>query len=143
MVLRVCRRVLQDWHLAEDAFQATFLVLAHKAHTIWPDRPLNCWLHGVARRVALKACSRKQLSNSSVLLPDVSARVDPSEEPGTGELRQVLDEELDRLPEKYRAPLVLCYLEGKTHEEAALQLCCPLNTFKSRILRARTGSAPG
>jgi RNA polymerase sigma factor (sigma-70 family) len=135
MVLRVCRRILHDWHLAEDAFQATFLVLARRAEDIWPDRPLNCWLQGVARRVALRACRRGPVSNT--LLPEVAARLEPAEDTTLRELRPILEEELQRLPERYRAPLLLCYLEGKTRDEAAQQLGWLLGSVKWRLERGR------
>ncbi|WP_435008596.1 RNA polymerase sigma factor [Tundrisphaera lichenicola] len=137
MVLATCRRMLVDPRDVEDAFQATFLVLARKAGSIRDADRLGPWLHGVARRVA---------SRSRAL----SARRETRERPGAEdraitrpdsveafELRSALDEELARLPEKYRAPLVLCYLEGLTHDEAALQLSWPVGTVRSRLAGGR------
>ena len=136
MVLATCRRILPDHADADDAFQATFLILARQARTIYdPDR-LAPWLHGVARRVAVRARTR-------------SARRSEVEGEGRGdlalvpheaearELRAVLDEELSRLPAKYRDPLVLCYLEGLTHDEAADQLRWPVGTVRSRLAGGR------
>ncbi|HLJ98161.1 MAG TPA: sigma-70 family RNA polymerase sigma factor [Gemmataceae bacterium] len=137
MVLQVCRRVLPNLHDAEDAFQATFLLLARKARSIRKPESVSCWLHGVAHRVSLRA-------NASVCrklagLPDSQNRAptDPAEEVTWHELRTLVDQELQQLPEKYRAPLLLCYLEGQTRDEAAHQLGCPLGTLKSRLERGR------
>jgi RNA polymerase sigma factor (sigma-70 family) len=132
MVWGVCRRALSH-HDAEDAFQATFLVLARRADSVRPPGLLGNWLYGVARRTALKArsrASRRALREASV---------DPFPNPATSEpsewtdLRPVLDRELERLPDKYRAPLVLCDLEGKTRQEAARQLGWPEGTVCSRL----------
>src|SRR5215472_4077824 len=136
MVLGVCRRLLRDAHEAEDAFQATFLVLVHKARSI--DRPelLGPWLYGVAVRIAgqaRQAARRRAREREAAAMPDG----DPSVELVWRELRQVLDEELGRLAQKYRAPLVLVYLEGKTTEEVARQLGCPKGTVQSRLARGR------
>jgi RNA polymerase sigma-70 factor (ECF subfamily) len=137
VVLGVCRRVLGTVHDAEDAFQATFLVLARKAGSIRDPDLLGNWLYGVASRIARKARAsmhRRQTHERQVsLLPSLAA-------PGGGadpDLGPVLDEELARLPEKYRAALVLCYLEGKTNEEAARLLRWPTGTVKGRLARAR------
>jgi RNA polymerase sigma factor (sigma-70 family) len=136
MVLGVCRRLLHDAHEAEDAFQATFLVLVHKARSI--DRPesLGPWLHGVAYRTAARArqaARHRAREWESAAVPDG----DPAVELVWRELRQVLDEELGRLAQKYHAPLVLFYLEGKTIEEVARQLGCPKGTVLSRLARGR------
>jgi RNA polymerase sigma factor (sigma-70 family) len=136
MVLGACRRLLSDAHEAEDAFQATFLVLVHKAGSI--DRPesLGPWLHGVACRAAARArqaARRRARHREATAMVDGDASVDVV----WRELRQVLDEELDRLALKYRAPLVLFYLEGKTTEEVARQLGCPKGTVLSRLARGR------
>jgi RNA polymerase sigma factor (sigma-70 family) len=137
MVLGVCRRLLADTHAAEDAFQATFLVLVRKAASIRKQDSVASWLHGVARRVALKA--RLRSARDSALERQVLAmpRPEPSDELTWQELRTVLDEELDQLPEKYRTPLVLCGLEGKTHEQAARELGCPKSSLTSRLVKAR------
>jgi RNA polymerase sigma factor (sigma-70 family) len=136
MVLGVCRRLLHDAHEAEDAFQATFLVLVHKARSIGRPESLGPWLHGVAYRTAAQArqaARRRSREREAVAMPDG----DPTAEVVGRELRQVLDEELGRLALKYRAPLVLFYLEGKTTEEVARQLACPKGTVLSRLARGR------
>jgi RNA polymerase sigma factor (sigma-70 family) len=138
LVLGVCRRVLGDWHDAEDAFQATFLVLARKAGSVARPELLGNWLHGVALRVAAKARAasvrrrerERQVSDMPAVAPVESTTAG-------GELRSVLDEEVGRLPEKYRAPVVLCYLEGKTNDEAARLLGWPKGTVSGRLARAR------
>src|SRR5436309_8156953 len=137
MVLGVCRRMLADVHAAEDAFQATFLVLVRKAASIRKWDTVASWLHGVTRRIAVKARLRtardRALERRSLAMP----RAEPCEELTWHELRAVLDEELEQLPEKYRTPLVLCGLEGKTHEQAARELGCPKSSLSSRLVRAR------
>src|SRR5262249_4910796 len=137
MVLRVCRDVLADGHDVEDAFQSTFLVLIRDAAAIRDPECLGRWLYEVASRVALRAKARVARRHS--LERQVAAMVPegPEADPGRSELRPVLHEELRRLPEKYRAPLVLCYLEGNTYEEAARRLHCPLGTLKARLVRGR------
>jgi RNA polymerase sigma factor (sigma-70 family) len=137
MVLGVCRRVLRDPHDAEDAFQAAFLVLARKAGSV--DRPelLGSWLYGVACRTALKLRSTV-LSRSVRQIPLECDPPAPATEEGVDpDLRPLLDEEVNRLPDKYRVPIVLCYLEGLTNEQAAEQLGCPKGTILSRLSRAR------
>jgi RNA polymerase sigma factor (sigma-70 family) len=136
MVFGVCRRMLRHHQDAEDAFQATFLVLARKAGVLgWRD-DIGPWLHEVATRVALKVRSgvvrrvRVERDAESIELP-VRDR-----EPGD-DLRAVLDEELSRLPAKYRSPLVLCYLQGKTNVEAARELGWTKGTVSGRLARAR------
>jgi RNA polymerase sigma factor (sigma-70 family) len=136
MVLDVCRSVLGDWHDAEDAFQATFLVLARRANSIRKGESVASWLFGVARRVSLKARAgasrRRERERRGAVRPDGAAEEAPPHEPPPGLL-----EELDRLPEKYRAPIVLCLLEGRSYEEAAGQLGWRLGTVKSRLSRGR------
>lgn len=137
MVFGVCGRVLGDTHAAEDAFQATFLILARRARAIRKRTSLGCWLHGVAYRVAVKAraresCRRRHEREVMPLEASDSAAV------VWRDLRPALDAALDRLPEKYRAPLVLCYLEGRTQEEAAELLGWRLGTLATRVLRGRT-----
>jgi enediyne biosynthesis protein E4 len=137
LVLGVCRRVLRDWHAAEDVFQAVFLVLAKKASSIRNQASIDCWLHGVARRLALKAradAARRHTRENSAPPAPIA---DSTDQVTWRELREVLDEELARLPEKYRAPLLLCYLEGQTRDEAAQRLNWPLGTLKSRLERGR------
>ena len=137
MVLSLCKRILHDEHEAEDAFQVTFLVLARKASSIGKRESLGSWLYKVAYRVALRvrAETLKHAARQEPL-DDVPAR-DSGEELLWRNLRPVLDEEIDRLPEKYRIPFVLCYLEGHTNEEAAEQLGCPKGTILSRLARGR------
>src|SRR5262249_16692557 len=143
MVWGVCRRVLGDRHDAEDAFQAAFLVLAGKADSLRRAESLGAWLHRVARHLALRArgCRdrRQQVEtarppNSSVT---PSAGAEPSEELSLREALTILDEEVGRLPEKFRAPVVLCYLQGRTNEEAARELGYAAGTLKWRLGRAR------
>jgi RNA polymerase sigma factor (sigma-70 family) len=139
LVWSVCRRVLGSPHDADDAFQATFLVLVKRAAALDRSVPLPAWLHGVACRVALRAretaARRRQHEQAAARPADAVAPADSGAE--TRDLRRVLDEELVRLPDKYRIPLVLCYLEGLTHEEAARQLGWPLGTLKGRVQRGR------
>lgn len=135
MVMGVCRQWLRDPRDAEDAFQATFLVLVRKAGSLRDRELLGNWLYGVAYRVALRARAEaaRRRSREVVGLDDHG---DPHE-PSAQERSPWLYEEVNRLPEKYRAPIVLCYLEGRTHEEAAEQLCWPVGTVKGRLSRAR------
>jgi RNA polymerase sigma factor (sigma-70 family) len=140
MVLRTCRTILHDAHDAEDAFQATFLTLARKAATISRREALAAWLHRVARRVAVKLARRGQRrSDQEQQGLDLAALGEaPDSDPvAAGELRRLLHEEVERLPAKYRAPVVLCYLEGRTNEEAAAQLGWPRGTVSGRLARAR------
>jgi RNA polymerase sigma factor (sigma-70 family) len=139
MVLRVCQRVLYHRQDAEDAFQAAFIILARKAGGISKGESLGSWLYAVAYRIALRAKARAQKSRSSEQPMDARAIADYSQLPGCvdTEVRQVLDEELNLLPEKFRAPLVLCYLEGKTTDETADQLGWSRGTVASRLSRAR------
>jgi RNA polymerase sigma factor (sigma-70 family) len=142
MVLGTCRHVLNEHHAAEDAFQATFLALARKGATIRNRRVLAGWLHEVAHRIAVKtrasAVRRRTVERQSIAVSP------PAIEPGTqdqtavwNELRPVLHAEVDRLPERYRVPVILSYLEGKTNEEVAELLRWPVGTVKGRLSRAR------
>jgi RNA polymerase sigma factor (sigma-70 family) len=141
LVLSVCRRVLRHEQDAEDAFQATFLVLVRKARSIAKREAVGSWLYGVAFRVAAKA-RRTAQRNASRLKTLPEAPVAPKEDPGVHDLKAVLDQELYRLPAKYRAAVVLCYLQGKTTEEAAGQLGCARGTVLSRLARARARLRP-
>jgi RNA polymerase sigma factor (sigma-70 family) len=137
MVLQVCRRILHRWHDAEDACQATFLVLAAKAGSLaWQESVAN-WLYGVARNVARRAKAAAASRHRGQGRDPGLRPADPLAEITGRELHAALDEELARLPDKYRAPLVLCYLEGATRDEAARQLGWPLGTLKSRVERGR------
>jgi RNA polymerase sigma factor (sigma-70 family) len=133
MVLRVCRRVLRDPHDAEDAFQATFLLLVRKANSIGRREALAGWLYKVAYRAALRL--RRQLAHTATLITD--AADEPAPDPAWRDLRPVLDEEVNRLPEKYRTAVVLCYFEGMAYERAAAELGCPKGTLSIRLTRAR------
>ena len=133
MVLRVCRDSIGDPHDAEDAFQAVFLVLARKARSIRRRESAAGWLFGVARVVSARA--RKDAARRRKLLNDL-ASLPPARSP-RAESWEELHEELARLPEAYRSAVVLCHLEGLSHEEAAHRLGCPLRTLQSRLLRAR------
>jgi len=137
MVLSVCRRVLHNDHDAEEAFQAAFLVLATKAGAIGWHESVAAWLHAVAFRVAsnLRAGAARRQHHERQSTP--MHAVDPLPDVETRDLRRVLDDELSHLPEKYRAPLVLCYLEGKTNEEAAVQLGWTKGTVSGRLAKAR------
>lgn len=135
MVLRVCRSVLGDHHEAQDAFQATFLVLVSKARGLWVRDSLGPWLHNVAFRTA--SCARSARERRRRLERRVASRLQETRATASEELLQALHEEIHRLPERYRAPVVLCDLEGRTHEQAARHLGWPIGTVKSRLSRAR------
>jgi RNA polymerase sigma factor (sigma-70 family) len=138
MVLAVCRRVLGNRHDAEDAFQAAFLVLIRRAASVVPRQGVGNWLYGVAYRTALEGRTRTARRRSREREGgDMSDRVAVRAEP-LDELCAALDEELHRLPEKYRSALVLCELEGKTVKEAARQLGVPQGTLASRLSRGRS-----
>ena len=139
MVLTVCRQVLGDPHAAEDAFQATFLVVVRRAGSLRVREPgsLGPWLYGVAYRIALKArqgAARRRAREHRVAVPDVDRSSAAIEH---GELQALLHDEVNRLPAKYRAPVVLCYFEGRTHDEAAAVLQWPVGTVRGRLARAR------
>ena len=137
MVLGVCRRVLNNAHDAEDAFQATFLVLVRKARSIAKQEAVGSWLYGVAYRVAHKArAGAVRRCRHERQAATLAARSSEGEEAGEG-LRLVLDAEVSRLPEKYRQPIVLCYFEGRTYAEAARLLGWPAGTVAARLARAR------
>jgi RNA polymerase sigma factor (sigma-70 family) len=137
MVWGVCRRILANHHDAEDAFQATFLVLVRRAASVVPREMVANWLYGVAHQTALKAramaAKRRARETPMAHLPEPEAAGrDPWDD-----LRPVLDQELSRLPDKYRVALVLCDLEGKTRKAAARQLRIPEGTVSSRLSTAR------
>ncbi|MCI0376126.1 MAG: sigma-70 family RNA polymerase sigma factor [Gemmataceae bacterium] len=136
MVWGVCRRVLAHHQDAEDAFQATFLVLVRKAASIMPRDRVGNWLYGVAYQTALKARAlavRKKAREKQTALPEPALTVAD----GIDDLQPLLDEELSRLPDKYRSAVVLCELEGKSRKEAATLLGWPEGTVAGRLARAR------
>jgi polysaccharide biosynthesis/export protein len=141
MVLRVCHNVLGDATDAQDAFQATFLVLVRRCGSIRRLESLGSWLYGVACRVAARArveAARRRAAERRGALRVVQA-VDPADgaEQDRDEFGLVIQEEVRRLPEKYRAVVTVCYWQGLTQEQAAVQLGCPLGTVRSRLARAR------
>jgi RNA polymerase sigma factor (sigma-70 family) len=136
MVFGVCRRVLQNAHDAEDAFQATFLLLVRKATSIVPREMLGNWLYGVAYRTALKARAMAALRQAKERRASI-LRPEAYEDEVRTDLRPLLDRELSRLPDKYRAPLILCDLEDRPRREAAQQLGWSEGTLSGRLARAR------
>jgi RNA polymerase sigma factor (sigma-70 family) len=136
MVLGVCQRVLNHAQDAEDAFQATFLVLVRKAGSLARPELLANWLYRVAYRTAKKARAHASRHHGCAGLADCIL-AEPGVDAAGEELRATLDEELQRLPDKYRVPLILCYLEGKTNEEAARQLGWPTGSMSCRLARGR------
>ena len=149
MVLHVCRPLLGDRHHAEDAFQAVFLVLARKARSIRDPDLLGPWLYGVATRTARKARARldrrrQHEESESERRPSPGSRgvveptVPPVEESAiVREQVQVLHDEVERLPSPFRLPVILCYFDGLTLDQAARRLNCPAGTLRSRLARAR------
>ena len=137
MVLGVCRRMLRDSHAADDAFQATFLVLVRKATSLRQPELFGNWLYGVAYRIAararLQAVRRADYERRFPTMPATNQ----TQEVERRELQEVLDEELNQLPRKYRDPLVLCYLQGKTNAEAAELLGCPVGSVSGKLSAAR------
>jgi RNA polymerase sigma factor (sigma-70 family) len=133
--------VLHEDHDAEDAFQATFLTLSRKAGTIRDRLVLASWLYEVAYRIAVRsragAVRRRQQERESMSLTETSLRPDQEHQAAWNELRPVLHDEINRLPDKYRLPVILSYLEGKTNEEVATLLDWPVGTVKGRLSRAR------
>jgi RNA polymerase sigma factor (sigma-70 family) len=133
LVWGVCCRVARDTHSAEDAFQATWLVLARKAGSLRDGTALPAWLHRVAYRLSLAARAKRMAD-----LDDVpSADPAPEDEVAGQEACAIVDQEVNLLPEKYRLPVVLCFLEGKTHAEAAAELGWPIGTVAGRLARAK------
>jgi RNA polymerase sigma factor (sigma-70 family) len=137
MVLASCRRILAHAHDAEDAFQATFLALARKARSIRRPNALAGWLYQVACRSALRLRSRTPRETDVLPSELPASNGDPATAAIWRDVRRVLDEEIDHLPARYRLPFVLCYLEGKTNDEAAHHLGCPTGTVMSRLAWAR------
>src|SRR5579871_4632981 len=137
MVMGVCRRMLPNTQDAEDAFQAAFLVLARRAATVTPRSAVGAWLYGVAYRTAKKvrAMNAKRHQNEERFARNHRA-VGRGDE-ALDELLPVLDEELNRLPAKYRSAIVLCELEGRTRKEAASQLGCAEGTISGWLTRGK------
>ena len=139
MVMNVCRRILNDPSDADDAFQATFLVLVRRAGAIHFGTSLGPWLYGVSVRVARRirnvGARRAFLSDAADVLASLPDPVSGTD--GRLDLRMAIDEGLDHLPDGYRSAVVLCHLEGLTHEEAADRLNCPVGTVRSRLARGR------
>src|SRR5262245_12968535 len=138
MVRGVCRRILRHDHDAEDAFQATFLVLVRKANTIQPKDVVGNWLYGVAYQTAVRArviaAKRRGHETNSAEVAEPIATIDNRE---LCDILPLLDKKLNALPDKYRAPIILCDLEGKTRKEAALHLGWPEGTVAGRLARGR------
>jgi RNA polymerase sigma factor (sigma-70 family) len=137
MVFQVCRRALSSQADIEDAFQATFLTLIRRGHTIRRHASLGSWLHGVAHRTALKLRTQSARRKRREKRSAVNGSAVVSEDLTWQELRGILDEELRRLPESSRAPLVLCYLEGRTQDEAAVRLKLSKSTIRRQLDRGR------
>jgi len=138
MVWGVCRRLLADRHAAADAFQATFLVLARRAGEVRVDGSLGRWLYGVGRRVAARArANALRRAGRETGRVETVAAPDAGPDPDADERLAAIDEEIGRLPERYRAAVVLCDLEGLPHGEAARRLGCPVGTVESRLSRGR------
>ncbi len=142
MVLGVCRRVTGECHTADDAFQAVFLVLARKAQAVrlMADDSLGGWLYGVSLRVSRRA--RAAVMRQPIVARDLDGLdpIDPSSSFDSCEqadLRAAIDEEIARLPARYRSAVVLCHLEGLSQKQAARRLRCPVGTVESRLHRAR------
>lgn len=135
MVLGVCRRRLRDPHAADDAFQATFLILARKAGQVTWQESLGGWLYQVATHVCRKAISRTSRREAVPLAPDLDPPAAPT--PPPSELSGLLDEELRALPQSYRDPIVLCHLQGMTVEEAAKALAVSEGQLRGRLFRGR------
>ena len=141
MVLSVCRRVLGDEHAAEDAFQTVFLALAQKCGAIARGEAVGAWLYRVAYRTALRVRLREARRTERERAAGLERAEQTVPDPAAGltweELRPRLDAEVARLPVEYRDAFILCHLEGKTNEEAARELGCPIGTIQSRLSRAR------
>ena len=145
MVSSVCRNLLKEPNAAHDAFQAVFLVLARRAGSIRKTESIASWLYGVALRVAARAhvsSIRRQVRDRRTIAAAESIASARSTSQAMCSIERddgaaIVHQEVERLPEKYRAPVVLCYLEGLTHDEAAARLCWPVGTVRSRLARAQ------
>jgi RNA polymerase sigma factor (sigma-70 family) len=138
MVQRLCRRVLGDSHDADDACQATFLILARKASSVRKTESLASWLHGVAYRVSISLRRQRARRQRRERLASRPGECAPASDHSWSDFHAALDEELQRLPERYRAPLVLCYLEGKTRDEAAQTLGITVGALHGLVNRGRS-----
>ncbi len=138
-VLRVCRSVLRDENAAEDAFQATFLALARKAGSLWAQDSLAPWLHQAAYRAAVhdRSATIRRRSHEHAAAALRPESVAPPHHANDDDLEKIIHEEIDRLPGRFRVAVVLCDLEGRTHEQAARHLGCAVGTVKSRLARGR------
>ena len=137
LVFGVCRQILGDCHDAEDAFQATFLVLARKAAYVRRHQSVAAWLHRVAvniSRTARRSSARRRAHEKEAVL---MAPTTPAADEAVRDWQPILHEEVDLLPENYRVALVLCYFQGRSHDQAARELGWPLGTVKGRLARAR------
>ncbi len=139
LVLRTCRGVLRDHHAAEDAAQAVFLALARQAGSAGRDGNVSGWLFRVARRVAARSARKRPVAPGI----DLDGRPAPPSVGSDPEAEQALHEELTRLPERYRAPVLLCFFEGLTHAEAARRMGVPTGTVAGRMARAKDRLAAG
>jgi RNA polymerase sigma factor (sigma-70 family) len=137
MLLGACRRLLRNQQDAEDVLQATFLVLARQASAIRRQESVGSWLYGVAYRLALKLRTRQARQQECERQAATTAQARSAEQMTWADLQPVLDEELQRLPDKYRAPILLCCLEGKSRDEAARELGWPEGAVKIRLERGR------
>jgi RNA polymerase sigma factor (sigma-70 family) len=141
MIMGVCRHVLHQDQDAEDAFQAAFLTLARKADTIRNRKVLAGWLYEVAYRIAVRAranaARRRDQERQGAAMSATVTNSEQENDAAWNELRPVLHDEVNRLPEKYRLPVILSYLEGKSNEEVARLLDWPVGTVKGRLSRAR------
>ena len=139
MVYSVALARLGDAHDAEDVFQATFLVMARRLSSIHGEKSVGGWLHGVAQRIAwnlrVKA-TRRRRNKREMPMRELPANCHIDAEIDGAELRAILDAEIGALAEKYRTPLVLCYLEGRSYDQAARELGCPKSTLASRLTKA-------
>jgi membrane fusion protein (multidrug efflux system) len=139
-VLRVCRAVLRDAHAADDAFQATFLALARKAGSLWAEDSLAPWLHQAASRAAAhdRSTTIRRRTHERAAAALRAKSVAQPHHSNDDDLEKIIHEEIDRLPRRFRVAVVLCDLEGRTHEQAARHLGCAVGTVKSRLARGRT-----
>ncbi len=137
MVLRVCRDLLRDRHAAEDAFQVTFLILARKAQTLWVNDSLSVWLYGVTRKVATRARFAAERQRRHELQAAGRTLTETETIPSRFDEAAILHEEINRLPETYQRPLVLCYFEGMSYEQVAARLGVSETTVRGRLARGK------